>query len=254
MKKKFEEELKPVEKDLLFFIDDTGNEDFAGNQQYYGLGGCAVLGAGLGHLNGKWRQVRQTINGDPDAPLHASDMEQTPGNFAALSDFFLDRSFVRIAATTTKAIKLPALMHPCVPLLGQIRKEIEVVAGLVECKRLWIIIESSERADPIIQACFSQLKPLGGSHEIDVVKCLMQKKSKETGLEVADFIISAAGSQIQRRMRGRDGWAPDFHDVFGRLEPVGCRYREVSHVAVDENGVVNVSGVALTRDSHQAAE
>jgi hypothetical protein len=249
MKKIFDDELEPRASDLLFFIDDTGNENFAGNQHFYGLGGCAVLGAGHGHLRDKWREVRRAVNGDPDAALHASELAGTPENFATLSDFFLDPSFVRIAATTTKAIELPALMHPCVPLLGQLKEEIEVVAGLVECKTVWIIIESSERADQIIQACFSQLKPLRGSKEIDVEKCLMRKSSRETGLEVADFVISAAGSQIQRRLRGQAGWAPDFHDVFGQLDPLGCRYREVSHVTVEENGVVKVSGVALTKEA-----
>jgi len=77
----------------------------------------------------------------------------------------------------------------------------------------------------------------------------MRESSRETRLEVADFVISAAGSQIQRRLRGQAGWAPDFHDVFGRLDPLGCRYREVSHVTVEENGVVKVSGVALNEGS-----
>lgn len=32
------EELKPAADDLLFFVDETGHETFAGNQRYYGLG------------------------------------------------------------------------------------------------------------------------------------------------------------------------------------------------------------------------
>jgi hypothetical protein len=98
----FSEELKPSADDLLFFVDDTGHETFAGNQGYYGLGGCAVLGTHYGHLKAEWVKVRAAINGGPDAPLHAVDMPRDPENFAALSQFFLDPSFVRIAATTTK--------------------------------------------------------------------------------------------------------------------------------------------------------
>lgn len=30
---------------LLVFLDETGNETFAGTQPYFGIGGCAVLGA-----------------------------------------------------------------------------------------------------------------------------------------------------------------------------------------------------------------
>ena len=57
--------------------------------------------------------------------------------------------------------------------------------------------------------------------------------------------LSAAGSQVQRRLRGQNGQAPDFNDVFCRLPALGCRYREISHVAVEEDGFVSVTGVAL---------
>jgi hypothetical protein len=245
MKTIFDEELKPGAGDLLVFVDDTGHETFAGNQGFYGLGGCAVLGAGYPHLKERWRAVRKAINDDPDLPLHGSELERNADNFAVLSEFFLDPSFVRIAATTTKTVSLPPGMDPCVPVMGQLQKEIAFVAGAVPCKSVWIIVESSQRVDAIIQACFSQLTPIDGASPLPVVKSLMPKSSNEPGLEVADFIVSAAGSQVRRRLRGQNGQAPDFHDVFCRLPALGCRYREVSHVAVDENGLVSVTGVAL---------
>ena len=95
----FGEELKPLADDLLFFVDDTGHETFAGNQGYYSLGGCAVLGAHYGHLKERWAEVRAAIDGDRNAPLHAADMPCKAENFAMLAKFFLDPSFVRIAAT-----------------------------------------------------------------------------------------------------------------------------------------------------------
>ena len=110
---------------------------------------------------------------------------------------------------------------------------------------MWIIVESSQRADAIVQACFSQLTPIDGASRLPVVKSLMSKSSNEPGLEVADFIVGAAGSQVQRRLRGQNGQAADFNDVFCRLPAWGCRYREVSHVAVGEDGFVSVTGVAL---------
>jgi hypothetical protein len=245
MKPSFDEELKPGADDLLVFVDDTGHETFAGNQGFYGLGGCAVLGAGYPHLKERWRAVRTAINGDPDVPLHGSEMERNADNFAVLSEFFLDPSFVRIAATTTKRVSLPSGMDPCIPVMGQLQKEIAFVAGVVHCKCVWIIVESSQRADAIIQAYFSQLTPVGDVLPLAVVKSLMPKSSNEPGLEVADFIVSAAGSQVRRRLRGQSGPAPDFDDVFCRLPALGCRYREVSDVAVDKNGLVSVTGIAL---------
>jgi hypothetical protein len=245
MQSKAYEELKPEGDELLVFIDDTGHETFAGNQRFYGLGGCAVLGVGYGHLKAKWGEVRTVATGNPNTPIHASTIERTPKNFAALSDFFLDRSALRIAVTTTKQIRLPENMHPCVPVMGKLQEEISTVASLLRCKRVWIIMESSERADPIVVACFPQLTSLTAFPLLTVERCLMPKSANEHGLEVADFIISAASSEVQRRQRGKSGHAPDFHDVFCRLPAYGCRYREVSRATAHTNGLVSIDGVRL---------
>ena len=152
IKPTFDEELKPSADDLLVFVDETGHETFAGNQRFDGLGGCGVLGAGYAHLKERWRAVRKAINGDADLPLHGSEFERKADNFAFLSEFFLDPSFVRIAATTTKAVSLPTGMDPCVPVMGQLQKEIAFVAAALSCKSVWIIVESSQRADAIVAA------------------------------------------------------------------------------------------------------
>ncbi len=246
MKPEFNEELAAAPDDLLVFVDDTGHETFAGNQGFYGLGGCATTRLAYEYLKAKWYEVRTIINGDPNAPLHASELDRRkPENFAALSEFFLDRSFFRIAVTTTKDIGLPADMHPCIPVMGLLREEITVVASFVPCQRIWITLESSERADPVVKNCFGQLTSLNVSRSLPIENCFMRKSSNEPGLEIADFIISAASSQVQRRLRGKSGEAPDFKDVFCRLPPEGCRYREVARAAVHDDGLVSVSGERL---------
>jgi hypothetical protein len=147
MKPTFDEELKPGADDLLVFVDDTGHETFAGSQGFYGLGGCVVLAAGYENLKESWRAVRKAINDDPDLPLHGSEFEHNADNFAVLSEFFLDRSFARIAATTTKAVSLPPGMDPCVPAMGQLQNEIAVVAAALPCKSVWIIAKA--RSEPM---------------------------------------------------------------------------------------------------------
>jgi hypothetical protein len=89
------------------------------------------------------------------------------------------------------------------------------------------------------------MPPINGVSRRPVDKSLMPKRSNELGFEVADFIVSAASSQVQRRLRGQKGQAPDFNDVFCRLPAFGCRYREILHVVVDENNLVSVTGMAL---------
>lgn len=250
MQPKAYEELKPDTDDLLVFIDDTGNETFAGNQGFYGLGACVILEAGYQlSLKPKWGEVRRIIAGDAEAPLRASTMERKPENFAALSQFFLDPSFARIGVTTTKAIGLPATMHPSVPIMGQLRQEIAYLASVLPCKRVWVIVESSQRADQIVRECFDQLNSLDASHAFPVERCFMPKSSREPGLEVADFIVSSASSEIQRRMRGKDGHTPDFNDVFCRLPKVGCRYHEIVRATDHGGDLVSIYGLSLTGDT-----
>lgn len=246
------EDLRPDADDLLVFVDDTGHETFAGNQGFYGLGACVVLAAGYAHLKAKWGEVRTIATGDPDAPLHASTMERKTENFEALSGFFLDPSFIRIAVTTTKDIGLPPNMHPCVPVMGQLRQEIATVASCLPCERIWIIVESSQRADPVVCNCFDQLTSLNTSRSLPVERCFMPKSSNEPGLEVADFIVSAASSEVQRRMRGKPGHAPDFHDVFCRLLSEGCRYSEIARATYHGQDLVSVEGVRLRKEDGRA--
>jgi hypothetical protein len=239
------EELKPDADDLLVFVDDTGHETFAGNQGFYGLGACVVLGAGYAYLKARWGEVRKIAAGGPDAPLHASTIERKPENFEALSGFFLDPSFIRIAVMTTKDIGLPTDMHPCVPVMAQLRQEIATVASVLPCKRIWIIVEGSQRVDPVVRDCFDRLTSLNTSRALSVERCFMPKSSNEPGLEVADFIVSAASSEVQRRMRGKPGHAPDFNDVFCRLAAEGCRYREIASATDHGNRLVSIDGVRL---------
>ena len=242
------DEIKPDAEDLLVFIDDTGHETFAGNQGFYGLGGCLTTAFGYELLKPKWREVRKIINGDPEAPLHASDITANPKaeSFATLHSFFEDRSFARIAVTTTNNVGLPVEMHPCVPVMGQLWKEIEVVAAALRAKRLWLILESSDRADAVVKRCFGQLISTDDvAQAIHVEHYLMPKSANEPGLEIADFVVSAAGSQVERRRRRKSGLAPDFNDVFGRLPPEGARYREVTRVTAHGDGRVSVDGLRL---------
>jgi Protein of unknown function (DUF3800) len=61
------EELKVANYWLLVFMDESGHETFAGNQPYYAVGGCAILGEHYAAEKTQWRELRRTINGDPDS-------------------------------------------------------------------------------------------------------------------------------------------------------------------------------------------
>lgn len=240
-----EEEIKITAERLLVFIDDTGHETYKGHN-YYALGGCVVLGAGYAWLKQQWRTVRQTINGDPDKPLHAADMQRKPENFEALAKFFLDPCFARIAAASTRKTPYPRDMHPAVPVMGTLEQQINGLANLLPCDGVAIIVESSQRADPVLKQHFGELKSevVQVAHPTEYF--MMPKSSAEPGLEVADFIISAAGSQVRRIVEGRNGFAPDFKDVFDRLPREGCLFDCVMEVeGSPETGRTQVQGIRL---------
>ena len=220
---------------------------FAGTHDYYGLGGCAVLGAHYEWLKKQWREVRRLINGSADAPLHAADTTwRCDRSFAVLSQFFLDRSFVRIAATSTRKTVCPAAMHPAVPVMGGLYEHVVGVAELIPCKAIAMVVESSQRADPMLKQHFGELKLENRELILSVEHWLMPKSAAEPGLEIADFIINAAGSQTRRYLEGKPGVSLDFQDVFGRLPPEGCRFSIVTKVDGYEDGRVRVQGVRFT--------
>lgn len=227
------EEIHIAVGDLLIFVDDTGHELF-GSQRYFGLGGCAVLADHYGRLKGLWMDVRTRIKGHPDVRLHASDKSiRTDANFSVLAEFFSDRSFLRFAVMNMESVILPNTMHPATPVTGAIQEDIAILGNLLPCNTVSLILESSQRADPILKQCFSELGP-GSIHLAKPLKhYLMPKSGGEPGLEIADFIINAAGSQIRKHLRGEQGPAPDFFDVFCRLPPEGCLFSVIGAVADD---------------------
>jgi hypothetical protein len=219
-------ELKYHNDWLLVFIDDTGHETFAGTHDYYGLGGCVVLGARYDWLKGQWREVRRLINGSPDAPLHAADTTwRGARSFAVLSQFFLDRSFLRIAATSTRKTVCPAGMHPAAPVMGGLHEHVVGVAELIPCKAIAMVVESSQRADAMLKEHFGELKLENKVLILPVEHWLMPKSAGEPGLEIADFIINAAGSQTRRYLKGQPGVSPDFQDVLAAFRSKGVDFR-----------------------------
>jgi hypothetical protein len=243
------QELHYTANDLLVFIDDTGHESFAGNQEYYGLGGCVVLGAAYHHLKTQWSVVRDCIKGSDDAP-HAAKMVHNDCNFHALSTFFQDRSFARLAVASTKRTTLPANMHPATPVTAALQEDIVHLATIIPCASVMLIVESSQRSDAILKQCLVDLVPEGVGLAIPVTHCLMPKSSAEPGLEIADFIINAAGSQTKRYMRDQDGFARDFSDIFRRLPSIGCLFSLINEIEIHSNGRVRIQRLRLVGNTH----
>jgi hypothetical protein len=136
---------------------------------------------------------------------------------------------------TTKAISLPDGMLPADAVMG---KEIQFVATTIACKRAVLMVESSQRADPMVRARWGSLTPIAPDMTIPMQHCFMPKSSGELGMEIVDFIVNAAGSQTRRYMRESSGHALDFADVFLRLPTVGCRFSLIRGVKRGATGEI----------------
>ena len=94
---------------LMFFIDETGHEEFADPKRpLLGMGGCAIMAVGIDPvLRAPWRAMKERHFGGADVPLHASDLRDPTGDqLDALNGFFRHQPFGHFA------VVMPATMAP----------------------------------------------------------------------------------------------------------------------------------------------
>jgi hypothetical protein len=115
---------------LIFFVDETGHEDFADPKfPVFGMGGCGLLAAAVDqNLRAPWRQIKEDQFGGADVPLHASDLRApTDAQVAALGRFFAAQPFGRFAVTMTRDTALPPDIKPIQLMPGLLRRRWEAL-------------------------------------------------------------------------------------------------------------------------------
>jgi hypothetical protein len=201
------------ERSLVVFVDDTGHEALVPGHPVYGLGGCAVMSEHLDALiRNPWREVRRTVTGSPDSPLHASDFGQnaSPENIQAVASFFRQNPFSRFGAVTSVNAQLAPGCGPLRTIVKVLQKRIAEIARWTPFQEVHIIFESSKRADPLIEDAMQGSIP---------AECyFMPKQAGEPGLEVADFVVHTVGRQARANLRQRGGFALDYAAVFQSVD------------------------------------
>ena len=236
---KRESTFSPPPHCLLFFIDETGHEEFK-DPRYpiFGMGGCAQL-SGLchRHIDVPWKEMRaRHFQEKSDGPLHAAELRSpTSDQMTALGKFFREGMFSRLAVVarvdTTKPDTMSMIEAVAITLLNQATR----IAAQYLFDSIGFIFEVSDRTEAAVGRAFTRF---GFKDEFDkpirIYWNFLPKAAQEPGLEVADFVVQAAGGQVRHKYSGLEGFRRDFSAVFQGLPPNMIQFLEIESLEFEK--------------------
>lgn len=230
---------------LVFFIDETGHEEFSDvRYPVFGMGGCAVMAPEIeGVIRGPWMRVRAVVAGAPDRALHASSLPAPvpTAHIDAIASFFREQPFARFAVTCSLKTSVPPSLTTCRMVLASLKSRIAEITRWTPATSVHVVFEATERLRSQIEEGFGDLSLEENGIPIPCDSYFMPKSASEPGLEVADFVMHAAGRQARRQVRAIDGVEPDFAAVFHSVDR-----RMVSYIHITEASFGSTPGAPLS--------
>jgi hypothetical protein len=207
---------------LMFFVDETGHEEFADPQfPIFGMGGCGVLAAAIDqNLRLPWRDMKARHFGGANVPLHASDLrDPSEQQLEALNQFFETNPFGRFAVTMTRKTVLPEQIKPIQAMPGLLRRRWEELTPRFQPFPVEVafIHEASARGEALLERYFGPSIVTIDGKRVNVHHGIMPKGDE--ALEVTDFIVHTAGGQARHGIKPNGRVRRDFEAVF-RANPL----------------------------------
>lgn len=229
-------ELRLPSNCLAVFVDDSGHEELARGHPVYGMGGCAALAFQMDELiNSPWRHVREFVTGSLDTPLHASEFSRaaTKEQIDCVAHFFKTNKFARIGAVLSTTTVIPDEITRVRLIAGTLMNRIADIARWSDFQEVAVIIESSERANPLVQEAFSPYSVQKDGSTIPTSFYFMPKLAGYPALEVADFVMHAVQRQAKRKLRGENGFELDFAATFHEIDHRLVSYMDIERCEVN---------------------
>ncbi len=120
---------------------------------------------------------------------------------------------------------------------GVLIEHIREIAEKVGAVGIFMLLEKSQKYDPLAKAFianarFTGITPSGEAVPLPVVVSRMDKRHAFPGLEVADFVMNAAGGHARGILTGREAYElRDFRAVFRDVPESHVKFWLLSDVA-----------------------
>lgn len=205
--------------DSVVFLDETGDERFSdATHQVFGLGGCAIRASLYDAVvREPWEEMKTHAFHDHRGRMHASEMKPNQIQVEALAAYFRQQEFLRIAAMVTPESRHSNATERLAECCVFISAALQSFAQDGRASRLFFVIEDSHRRPAHVSWYLRQqimIQSGKGRNAVPVVVGTMDKLLGEAGLEVADFVMHAAGGQMRRGLSPTVEHRKDFATVF----------------------------------------